>query len=392
VKPPASTVIVPVLLALAVVGLRLARPLAAPPPSLTVGRLGPAQAVFDTRVAACERIDIPDANPRAFRDYRGAVHLVATHYVARAMLGPSLDRVARDCRVIYRSPQDPNPAHFQDRNWLMSFYTEDGRRIAALVHSEYEADTVPGMCPPPQPADGCWWNTITFAQSFDGGYRFRQSAAPANLVASLPYRYRKRYRTSPYGYTSPTNILKLGDFYYAMINDWPFRAQHDGACLIRTASLFEPSSWRAWDGSAFAVRFIDPYRDAKADPRAHVCPPLFPGGADSLSIDRRTGRFVVARFAPDDRFGPPGLYLSASADLVHWSQPVLAAAIRGLHAAEGPGNWRYDYFSLLDPTSADRNFATIGGAPFLYYVRFDDNNPPYARILFRRRIELRVDG
>jgi hypothetical protein len=34
--------------------------------------------------------DIPDANPRAFRDWRGEVHLIATHFVARAMRGPSL--------------------------------------------------------------------------------------------------------------------------------------------------------------------------------------------------------------------------------------------------------------------------------------------------------------
>jgi hypothetical protein len=387
-----SIAIVSVLLALAVVALPKTGRWAVSPPGLAIAGLGPAQPVFDTRKDSCEQIDIPDANPRAFRDYRGEVHLVATHFVARAMLGPSLDRVAADCRVIYRSRQDPDPAHFQDRNWLMSFYTENGRRVAALAHSEYEADTVPGMCPPPRTEDGCWWNTITFAQSSDGGYRFRQRVAPANLVASLPYRYRKRYRASPYGYTSPTNIVEQGGYYYAMINDWPFLAQRDGACLIRTADLFEPSSWRAWNGSAFAVRFIDPYREAATDPGAHVCPPLFPGQADSLSIDRRTGHFVVARFAADRRFGLAGLYLSVSPDLTHWSEPVLAAAIRGMRANEGPGNWRYDYFSLLDPTAADRNFATMGGDPFLYYVRLDDDNPPYARILFRRRIHLRVDG
>jgi hypothetical protein len=390
-KLPGMIAVVPVLFALALAALLRVGSWAATEPEVSAGRPGPAQPVFDTRTQSCERIDIPDANPRAFRDYRGEVHLIATHFVARAMRGPGLDRLTRDCRVIYRSPEDPDPAHYQDRNWLMSFYTEDGRRVAALVHSEYEADTVPSMCAPQQPKDGCWWNAITFAQSRDGGYHFRQPPAPASVVASPPYPYEERHQAGPVGYRSPTNILKSGNFYYAMINDWPFQAQQYGACLIRTASLFEPSSWRAWNGSAFTVRFVDPYRDAHTDPRAHVCPPLFPGEAESLAIDRRTGGFVVARFAPDRRFGPPGLYLSASADLIHWSQPALAVATRELLRAEEPGRWRYDYFSLLDPTSVDRNFATIGDVPFVYYVRFDENNAPYSRALFRRSIHLRVN-
>jgi hypothetical protein len=138
--------------------------------------------------------------------------------------------LTRDCRVIDRSPEDPDPAYYRDCSWLMSFYTEDGRWGAALVHSEYGADTVPGMCAPPQPAD-----------------------------------------------------------------------------------------------------------------------------------------------------------------LIHWSQPTLAVAIRELLRAE-PGRRRFDYFSLLDPTSGDRNFTTVGDAPFVYDVRLDGNNAPYSRALFRRPIHLRVNG
>src|SRR5271165_5371571 len=65
----------------------------APPavPSLSGAVIGPKELVFDTR-SGCEQIDIPDAPARAFRDDHGVVHLVATHFVARAMIGPSLNR------------------------------------------------------------------------------------------------------------------------------------------------------------------------------------------------------------------------------------------------------------------------------------------------------------
>ena len=48
--------------------------------------------------------------------------------------------------------------------------------------------------------------------------------------------------------------------------------------------------------------------------------------------------------------------------------------------------------SLLDPASADRDFATVSDTPYVYYVRSDGNHPPYARVLFRRRVKLRVGG
>jgi hypothetical protein len=351
--------------------------------------------VFDTRTDSCELIDVPDSSPRAFRDGRNRVYLVSTHYVARAMVGDSLDTVRRDCRVLYRSPEDPDPSHFDSRNWLMSFFSIDGTRIAALVHSEYEAWTVPGMCATPKAnwpiRANFWWNTVTFALSEDGGNTFATPKPPGNLVASLPYSYAKGNQAGAYGYAEPTNILHVGDAYFAMLNDWPFRAQRYGACLIRTTDILVPSSWRAWDGKAFTIRFVDPYREHAA-PEKHVCTPVGVGApydVQSLVIHQPSGTFLATQFSPDRRFGPPGLYLSASSDLIHWSRPNLMATTADLLAGEPPGDWSYNYFTLLDPTSRDRNFATVSDTPYIYFVRFDKAHPPYARVLFRRRLALR---
>lgn len=361
-------------------------------PSVIANLTGKAEQVFDTQSQSCEQIDIPDAPARAFRDHLGKVHLIASHYVTRANIGTRLDDVKHDCSIVYRSPEDSEVSHFQDRNWLSSFYTSDGRAIAALVHSEFEAFKFPGMCSTPDQKNNCWWNTITFAQSSDGGYSFSVPKPPNNLVASVPYPYVKGNLTSAYGYNAPTNILKVDDYYYAMINDWPHLAQKYGPCLIRTNNVFDPGSWRAWDGSSFSTRFIDPYREHNIEPERHICQPVMKDIASSFVVHQPSGVFVATQFTPDTRLGDlPGLYLTVSEDMIHWSKPALVVSTVDLRASEVGDNWDYGYFSLLDPASRDRNFSTISDTPYVYFVRLDKKRPPYTRTLFRRRIALHIN-
>jgi hypothetical protein len=365
-------------------------------PSVSATFTGSPQTVYDTHTQACDREDAPDTRPRAFRDDNGMVHLVSTDSTARAMVGPTLDTVKQDCRVLYHSRQDADPSHFQDQTWLTSFFSVDGRRIVALAHTEYHGYSHPGMCVngtgPGERLANCWWNTIAFAQSSDGGYSFTEPTPPQNLVASLPYQYDRQSRSGPHGYFTPSNILKLGDFYYATIASSGYKAQKPGACLIRTANLFDPASWRAWDGTSFSVRFIDPYVEPDAPPEEHICAPVSPslGDAQSLSVDERTGLFVATQLTGGDRYGPEGVYLTASADLIHWSKPTLLISTVELLTTEAPGNWRNMYVALLDPASKDRNFSTITDSPYLYYVRLDLNHPANGRIISRRQIKLQV--
>lgn len=384
-----------ILIALPVVRFRSPAEAASPP--TVVGTLtGPAEVVFNTQTDACQETDFPDANPRAFRDYAGRVHLISTTAVARAMVGPTLDTVKQDCHVIFRSAADSDPSHFDDQNTLMSFFSLDGRVVAALVHSEFHGWEHPGMCQTPKAGwplrANCWWNTVTFALSADGGYAFTQPQPPLLLVASLPYRYVIGNRAGVSGYEQPTNILKVGNFYYAMINDWPFKDQAYGPCLIRTTDVLDPKSWRAWNGRAFRVRFVDPYHEPPPTTADHVCQAVLPGAAESLVIDERTGFFVVDQFTPDERFGPPGLYMLASRDLITWSKPRLVISTSDMLMQEEPGKWGYGYFSILDPTSRDRNFSTIKDNAYMYYVRFDQKHPPYDRAVMRRRIGIGING
>lgn len=368
---------------------------AAPGKTLSAAFIGPPEPVFDTRTQSCELIDIPDISAQAFVDQDRIVHLFATHFVARAMVGPNLNQLTHPCTIVFSSPKDPNPADFQNYDWLSGFFTADGRNVAALVHTEFHGAEVPGMCaaPPERKFLDCWWDTVTYAVSHDGGNSFTLPKPPANLVAALPYQFEKGTQRGPLGYRQPTGIVRLGAFYYAMIASPPHGAQKFGECLIRTATPFDPQSWRAWDGSGFTVQFIDPYRVADADPARHVCQPVAPRivpMVDSLSYWPQAGMFVATQLAPDTRFRGPGVYLNLSPDLIHWSPPVRLIELSAMLAAEPPGKWAYLYLSLLDPTSTDRDFATIGSTPYLYYVRLDRLHPPYVRTLMRRQIRLTV--
>jgi len=120
---------------------------AARQPSILTGALeGSRVAVFDTSKDSCELIDIPDAPARAFRDYHGTVHLVASHYIMRQSLGPTLATVKHNCDVAYNSHHDPNPAHWDDSTWLDSFFSVDGKKIVAFGHMEYHGWEHQGEC------------------------------------------------------------------------------------------------------------------------------------------------------------------------------------------------------------------------------------------------------
>jgi hypothetical protein len=90
--------------------------------------------VFRYSTGACASEDVPDAPARAVRDAAGNVHMFASHYVNRQMIGRSLTRLTHKCDVVCKMADEPTPENFNNRGWLASFYTGDGRTVMALVH------------------------------------------------------------------------------------------------------------------------------------------------------------------------------------------------------------------------------------------------------------------
>jgi hypothetical protein len=361
---------------------------------------GPRAVAFDTSKESCELIDIPDAAARAFRDYKGTIHLIASHYVTRAGLGPSLEAAKHNCQVVYKSPHDGNIADFNDATWLNAFYNIDGKRIVALGHMEYHGWDHADMCSSKTDSVSCWYNVDTYNLSDDGGYHFARPKPPGNFFISLPYKYQPNQ--GPEGYSVDANIVKVGEWYYDEVFAWAWPPNcgggkeqkpclvDDGACAIRTANILDPSSWRGWDGKGFTVEFVDPYRVAVANPHAHVCVTVpYLDYSTGINYHSASHLFIATLWNQGSAsWGPEGVYFTTSPDFIHWSKPELALTQNQMLKSEPEGNWSYQYFSLIDPKSQDSSYMTITDNPYLYYVRMDNNHGPYQRVLFRQKIKL----
>ncbi|MCU0987680.1 MAG: hypothetical protein MUC89_22600 [Acetobacteraceae bacterium] len=367
-------------------GLLLAFPAAAaPPPALTVTLVGDAEAVFVRRRDGCGRFDTPDAPARAVRTPAG-VALFATHFDNRALRGPSLRDLRPDCVITFAGAENPDPAAFSDRSWIAALWTRDGLTIHALVHNEHQGHRHAGQCPTRRYRD-CWFNALTAVVSHDAGLTFRPAGPAPSLVAALPYRA-DEMQGRPAGYYNPTGIVEHENAMYFMAFASGREAQRHGNCLVRTDTIADPSSWRAWDGAGFSVRFANPYAaDAPqgAARAAHVCAPVGRGRLQwpvtALVRHAPSGQFIAVMqggpHRPEHAVPAPGVYIATSADLLTWSAP--AFVMPGI----GHGRFRCGdappiaYPSLLDPDSDDPSFATVGDTAWLLFTRF---NVPDCRI------------
>jgi hypothetical protein len=357
--------------------------------------IGREHRVFDWSRDACESIDIPDQPARAFRDYRGSVEFFASGHTTRRFTGGSLNRLRHSCSVAMSSHYDARPGRYDDHEWLTAPYTFNGKTVYALVHEEYQGSTHPGRCPSSNYFK-CWYNAITLAESTNGGRTFTQLRPPRHLVASLPYRYVAD--SGPYGLFSPSNIVRKGRYYYALLQAERYNLQRQGACLIRTRYLADPKSWRAWGGSGFTVRFLNPYSPRLQDPAMQICQPVsYPQIAvmtQSLTFNTYLRKFLLvgtSQAVASTGRSVSGIYWSTSRDLIHWSNRrlLVKATLPPLYRC-GDSN-PIAYPSVLDPTSRKRNFDTTGRRPYLYFtrLRYRGCRQTLNRDLVRRQIEFR---
>jgi hypothetical protein len=346
----------------------------------TIKIAGPEELVYDWSEERCAKDDIPDISARAFRDFRGRVHLIASHSVTRSLIGRSLDDVRHRCRKVFGSDHDPNPANYNDLEWLNAPYTLNGRNVFALVHEEYHGRGDPRGCPSGSPVK-CWLNAVTLAVSDDGGRTFSHARPPTHRVASIPYRYVPD--AGPIGVFSPSNIVRRDDgYFYSLLNVNPYRDQPGGACVARTRHLDDPRSWRAWGGESFNVRFMDPYREVGEPSGDHICRPVSPdqigGMTQSLTYNTHLEKFVLVGTSvfsdSTSKRDVAGIYYAVSDDLIRWHGRRLLAEVELISTFSCGDASPAVYPSLLDPRSKSRNFETTGRRPYLYFVRFHDRD------------------
>lgn len=358
-------------------------------------------AVFVTPKDSCTQNDIPDAMARAFRDYNGTIHFASASSDLFQSLGTTLENLKHSCQAAFHSANDPNPADFNDQAWLDSFYTLDGRKIAALSHTEYHGWSHAGECHTQNYGD-CEYDSDTYHQSDDGGYHFKSFTAPANFLAGIPYQY--EIDRGPMGYSVDTNVVQFNGWYYAVATDWawPRNCTDQGGsrqCIvpgggapIRTKDVFDPSSWRGWNGKEFSLSFVDPYPGPVSHPKDHIYTPVpYMSFVNGINLYKSANVIVATLWDYwDNELGPPGLYLTITTDLVNWTKPKLVVTVAKLKEKDPKGSFLYAYFSLIDPRATDLNFSEIGDQPYVYYVRLNNNNV-YDRVLYRQRIKITVD-
>jgi hypothetical protein len=342
---------------------------------LAIAVEGPPETVFEWSKEACAKSHVPDVPARAFRSADGQVHLIASHHDNRALVGPSLDTVRAACPVLYQAGADPDLARYDDLSWISAVHTRDGRQVYALAHTEQRGHRTPGLCPAGS-YSACLLNTITALVSDDGGRTFRKPDGPA-LVATLPYPF-PTDREARVGYANPTNIIERDGWFYTLVFADGYRAQRRGPCLMRTRTLEDPASWRAFDGRDFTVAFVDPFRAPVADPRQHVCTPVAEGRiARSIGglVEHRASGLVIAVFG-DERKEPDGqpvagIYSATSRDLIHWSEPRLVSALSLLWKKDCGKPQAFFYPALIDPAARTPSFEDIGDKGYLYLVRYN---------------------
>ncbi|MEJ2665593.1 MAG: hypothetical protein P8Z81_00570 [Deinococcales bacterium] len=242
------------------------------------------------------------------------------------------------------------------------------------THFDPGINVGPAPCPSGNHAL-CTLISLTFAVSTDGGRSYTLPPAPRHLVAAPAHRYDPGAMRALW---QPSNIVKSpsdGAYYMLVqrdVHDPATGTDVQGMCVLRTATPGDPTSWRAWDGSGFNMRFVDPYRGATIEPAAHTCRLVSPGQVGALTYSLTYNTYLGAFLALGVR--GDGFYYALSNDLIHWTQPQrVMAAVQGF--ANGGQTPYYAYPSIVDPDSQSRNFDTSGRTPYLYYTRVNSLDP-----------------
>lgn len=345
-------------------------------------KLGPEEVVFVTETDAADAFDIPDHSARAFRDKNGQTQLLVGHHDLYRSIGPDLNRVKRDkSKPVWKSHQNSDLKMHDNLEWIAATYTEDGRTIHALVHNEYHGNRVGNSKCETDPEFNCWYNSITYAVSRDGGQTYTHPEPPNHLVLAPYIDYDPARCKGPYGYFEPSNIIRKDGFYYVFLQMETHEQQSWGTGLIRTKNLANPKSWTAWDGAKFVPI------DAKTGKATRPLKPIGEGRLGKLHHSVTWNEYLHAYIMVGlhEQDGKQGVFYTLSNDLINWSDPRVLLEVILPWRAKGP-DWAVAYPSLLQPEDKSRNYERTKRDPYLYYITWQSNVDSTKRKIIRRKV------
>jgi hypothetical protein len=349
------------------------------PPATTSGQItfsfGVEETVFNHSTDSCEPQDLPDTPAHAVRLADGSLMLADGNAPRNyAMFGADFSTLRRSCTAPTLVSDDlTNPDSYDNQEWILSLY-RDSNLVHALIHNEYH-DPIAPDCKPgdSSPANPCWYNSITYGVSSDGGHTFTHAAPPAHLVAPPPEVWNPQGPPPPYGYFTPSNIVRAQDgFYYSVFVAQAINGREQ-TCVMRTQTLGDATSWRAWDGTGFSLIMSDPYTGPPASLCAGVVAPAI--AQPTLTYNTYLLKYMMVGGAVVGNPPVCGAAYALSSDLIHWTsvQIMRTAYFPSNPACQPPsGSSASVYFSIIDHSDTSVNFENSGQTPFLYYTRFND--------------------
>ncbi len=340
-------------------------------PMLKVESNGQMATLYNWKTQSCEEEFIPDSPARAFRRADGKVTLISSHRENWSLVGSDFKSLRPNCRSLLRSKNNTAANSPLGLLWLQSFFTTDGKNIAALVSEDRTAVNISAGCVAPKYDGRCWLNNILAAQSNDMGQTFRILDTKQRTVATLAKVYPPKARAR-FGAFTISNMIRKDGHNYFMSWVQGVGVQPAGNCLFRNDDPFKPERWRAWDGQNFSVDMRQPVKNQTCKTIANL-----PGEVRSITLHTRSGQWIAVLAARQKLGGDSepiaGFYYTTSSDLFNWNP------VRRIMAAPLSTDNRYPYIlnypSLIDPDSKSRLFDTIdGNNPILLFVMHRLNN------------------
>ncbi len=333
--------------------------------------LGREITVFRWATDRCDAKDFPDVALRVLNEGSEDEKILASNWSNRfRKLDLATMRVQPECASAFQSGRQADPSLYNDFSWIASL-ASDGKAVHALIHHEYHANEHPGKCRF-KVYEQCWYNTITYARSDDGGKSFHQSMPP-RVIAASPYE-QEEGQGKRRGFFNPSNIMFHQGYWWTYIYTAGWDGQRFGSCLFRSSDLSDPDSWRAYDGADFTSDFPDPYLGrTKSDTKP--CLPIFDQSVGSIS-KTSDGRFVSVFTRHETSPGSAGatrfhVDLAWSDDLIHWSAPEELTEITDVSASDCLLNARYAFPALVSIDNGVIRQGELRGRIYLSMVRFN---------------------
>lgn len=323
--------------------------------------------VFSWASDRCTDSDVPDSQLRAFRAADGRVVAFASEAATRALRGPDLLHLKRDCAVAFESSGSSDPAAHDEWTWVTGVWSDDGVNVAALGHSEYQAEHHPGRCEGTT-ARTCRYDVILLLASTDSGTTFRRAA---DTPVAAPPVQQPEAQTKTIGFLNPSNIIEMDGWKYAFVLAAGVGTQRGGTCLMRARDPLRLDSWQMYRDGEFVASAYDPYTpnastEARCTPVANLT-----GMVWSVVRHRPSGLYIAMLTV-----GGPGpkdisLALATSHDMLHWTKPDIVPGVAFQWMKPCPIAPAWHYPSLIDPNSPRRNFDTVGDDAVLFMTRLN---------------------